>query len=370
MSKKAISYVAGLMMAVLSLVPPIDFKFPLTNNLGAWFWIVLIAGFFGIYTLFLKINIFVKLIAVYVFISCFFTHAPFISFTAYIPFIACVYFYILCTKIEDWSIVFKILQGVLLLNFLLVIMQSLGKECLLNFGLKAPTCFGVLGNPMQQGSLIILLSAFLISYNKLNIIPAIATVLMMFSPTGSLLALSAGIYAYIACVYKKIRLYSIVAIIVLLSYFIFKHNVLANFLYARGPVWEKTLYLSLVYPFQHRQFFTPFFGWGISTFHIIFPALAFGGFRAEGIWLSAHNCWLQILFELGILGFSIVCTYATYLFYKCRKDATVLAGLTMVSTDMAIHFPTRMLQSVLIIIGFLAFCQWRITHGPRQSICC
>lgn len=308
-----------------AVFPPIEIRLPMVSD-SAWVWLVLISGCLGLWTIFTKVNVFVKAISAYLFISCFFSSAPLISFTAYITMVPLIYFYILCTKIDDWRPITHALIIILVLNQLLLLMQWAGRDSLLNFGLNAISCSGTVGNPMQLKSLMIIATAALIAITR-----------------------------------PKKR-YVILAVIILLltSGYATKHNIIQHFLYARGPVWLETFKLYL----QH-----PIFGWGPGMFKTIFPALVRGTFDLEGVWRTTHNCWLQMLFEVGAVGFLLVSGYFICLFAKLKKiDLYLFFGLAVIALDMLVHFPTRQIQCVPIMIMFLAYCEREIKLWQAQSL--
>ena len=264
-----------------------------------------------------KINVFVKAISVYLFVSCF-SAPPLISFPSYISIVPRIYFYILCTKIDDWKPIVRALITILVLNQLLLLIQWVGRDSLLNFGLKAASCAGTVGNSMQLKSLMIIATAVLIAITK---------------PRKRYVALA-------------------VLIFLLTSGYATKHNIIQHFLYARGPVWLETFKLYL----QH-----PIFGWGPAMFKTVFPSLVRGGFEAEGVWSITHNCWLQLLFETGAIGFALVSGFFMYLFVKLKKiNLYLFFGLAIIALDMMVHFPTRQINCVPIMIVFLAFCERKI----------
>ena len=354
------AYIAGAIMAVFGLVPPIYFSFDAPSEYWPW-WIVM-AGFAGFYTLFLNISPFIKVIAVGGFINCFFSTAPFISFTAYISLVACCYFYILCKNIKDYVPVFKILQCLLFFVGFMFIMQFFGMDRLLNFGrsrtFDGNYCFGVVGQHMQSGSFSVILAAALLPFSWFNISFPIITSLITNS-AGTFLCSIVGFLSWIRC--RKIKISPVVFFGFFFTIFLLwincSNKFYQNFNYydGRSFVW----YHSLRMAWEH-----PFAGWGMSTYKVLFPAL--GGIKSIP-WKTAHNCWIQIIFEFGYIGFFVVLSYFGYLFislWKLTRRAShrvqaykCLAGLAMISVNMMFHFPSRMIQTVLIIIFFLAYCE-------------
>lgn len=298
-----------------------------------WTWLILLAGFAGLYTIFLNINIWVKIITIYLFSSCFFSSAIYFAFTAYISYIACLYYYILSLRFMDWKLVKKALLIILLLNGILLCMQILNCDTLLNFGLKDNKTSGVVGNFMNLKSLIIILIAFLISYLNITI--------KNIKAWGVLI----GTIIFIAIITYNID-----------------HKVFMYFPIIRGKVWLETIRLTAY------NGTTAFLGWGLGCFKITFNQIAkIGVAKYEGSWLTPHNCWLQILYETGFIGFTLVLLYAVDLFHRliANKLYSMVIGLSLICADMMVHFPDRRISTVFLIIAFLAFCEYKI----KESLC-
>ena len=92
-------FILALPIIFLALCPPVEvlhfspiWHYVLATHI--WIWFILIGGFFGFYTLFLDINKWLKAISLYLFVSCFFSSAPYLSFISYIIFVLCLYYYI------------------------------------------------------------------------------------------------------------------------------------------------------------------------------------------------------------------------------------------------------------------------------------
>lgn len=367
------AYIVGLIIVIFALIPPINFAVKAPSEYWPW-WIVM-AGFAGFYILFIKTNLIVKFMAIAVFVNCFFSAAPHISFTSYISVVACCYFFILCKSIKDYNPLFRILQCLLTFVAFMFIMQLFGKDRLLNFGRSmAPVdfCFGVVGQKMQSASFSVILAAALVPYNALYALFPFATSAICNS-AGAFLCASFGITAYFYKTWKK-RYFIIVAgvlITIFLLWMIISGKFVANTIPTGGrlAVWISTFKMTLQRPFS---------GWGISTYKGIFPAL--GGISGVP-WKTTHNCWLQLLFELGFPIAVIIYGYFSYLFISlvrltrralfCDNAFRCLAGLIMISVNMCFHFPTRSANMVLIIIFFLAYCQQFIDTGElkwRQTV--
>jgi O-antigen ligase len=101
-------------------------------------------------------------------------------------------------------------------------------------------------------------------------------------------------------------------------------------------------------------------GWGIGSYKFDFFPLS--GLHTRP-WTQAHNDFLQILFETGYIGLSVILIIIGTLFYKLRNNKVILIGLSLVCIDMMIHFPIRVLNIVLILICFLAYCETKIKEA-------
>ncbi len=229
------------------------------------------------------------------FVSCFLSRAPYISFTMFWSVIVCAYYYLLCTKIKDWSPVKKTIQAIFLFVILLVVMQLSGKDSLLNFGLTKPAIVGTIGNPMIFSSFMCILSPLLL-FNPLNWVALVIMALISHS-AGAILSICAGIATYTFVKFKRYRWGIIIlAILIPITYASYTGKFQKSVLVAgRGPVWIKTAQLSLQHPF----------GYGIGTYKILFPHLCGEAITKQQPgreWNNSHNDWLQILFEAGFPG--------------------------------------------------------------------
>lgn len=67
--------------------------------------------------------------------------------------------------------------------------------------------------------------------------------------------------------------------------------------------------------FEHR----PVLGWGLGTFPVVYPQ--FRSFYTNFFVNEAHNDYLQLLAEMGILGFSVMAWFLFILFRQVRRKA-------------------------------------------------
>jgi hypothetical protein len=309
----------------MALMPPIGMHIPFTEKV-AWVWLVLISGFLGICTLFFEINLYVKALTALCFVNTFFSKAPFISQWAYMQVVGCVYLYIACLHIEDWSKVFRALYIVLGINILLLLLQHIGKDNLLNFGFSRSSCRGVVGNVMQFRSYMIVLIALIIQS--------------------------------IPLVKKRVKEAFWIVAVILFAY-AYVHMALPKFLISRGPAWFETFRTSLAHPW---------IGWGLGTYKATFQSVSgilLTTARSEGAWLTAHNDWLQVMYEIGIPGFMLMVAYAWDLIKKCK--GALLLGALMVIYTLTVHFPMRTTQIVPLLILFIAYIERKHSYAGTKS---
>ncbi len=355
--KKLYPYIALLIAIPFSLIPPIDFK--VVAPMGdMWFLLILLSAFFGLYILFLNTNLIVKAIPIFAFINCFFSSAPYISFNAYVSVVACCYFYILCSRIENWQSIFRALRIVLFLNLLLMILQFIGKDTLLNFGLPQITAYGIIGQRMQMGSFSVVLSVMLL---PLGIIYIAFPFLVSFFCASIWTTLSAvlGLCTYL---YFKNKLFVFiflaVSLFMLLAFTNYQGKIKENIDSKTGriTVWKNTIKLS-----NQR----PWIGYGIGTYKVLYPSLS--GMNTIP-WKATHNFWLQLLFETGYPATVAVLAAMIWLFFLLWsiREIICLSGLVMLNVDWLVHFPDRMLQAVLIMILFFAFCKYKLTLNLKR----
>lgn len=369
--KNVKAYIAGTILIGLALIPPI--KFAARAPSEYWPWWIVIAGFLGFFTLFIKTNFIIRFIAVAGFFNCFFSKAPYVSFTCYILLVASCYFYILCQRIKDYSPIFKMLRCLMLFIAFLLVLQCTGDDRLLNiwrnFSLDGNYCFGVVGQRMQSASFSVILAAALMPSNSLNsFFPFVTS--MICNSAGAFLCAIAGM---VTCLSQHLKKKHIIifagCLLVVFSIWMVKSGKLHANTYehcGRLAVWKSALKMS----WEH-----PFIGHGIGTFKGLFPV--FGMDRAYSIpWDKAHNCWVQMIFELGYFITFVIHGYVLYLLINLarltrrvslrQKAFACIAGLIMIYINMHIHFPTRLAQTIFLIIFFLAYCQKFVDNPEVQ----
>lgn len=354
--KKPATHAALFILVLFALIPPIYIVIA-NPSFEEWPLMILAAGFLGFFTLWIRVHWAVKAIAIGSFFLCFFSSGPYIAFTSYVSIVFCCYLYILCTKIEDWRLVFKAFHTLLLLNLFLIGMQWLGADSLLNFGLGHDlTGFGIIGQHMQMGSFSVVLSAILLPLNPLCLM---FPFMVAFFCTSTWTILAAGTGVFILCFprYKRWAVFFAIAIAILFFMYGGSHHKFYENLNGhsgRWEVWKRSIELA-----NER----PLTGWGAGSYKVLFPAF---NLQAERYipYKNAHNAFIQLAFEMGypftlfimgLLGGLMIRLYRA-------REMYCLAGLVMILTDSLVHFPDRMLQTVGLIICFLAYCNYRLNQ--------
>ena len=365
--KNIAKYLVAFIIAVLCLIPPTRIHLQCTANTTPWMWGILGGGLLGFLFLFTKANAFIKLTIIFCFINSFLSSAPYMSLTLYLSVVAAGYFYLLCLQIEDWSAVYKVVQSLFFVSVLLVILQAFGKDTLLNYTQAPGVFFGYVNNPMMLASFITCLTPFLIIGNPLNVFP-IAIIAYMSGSSGMVLTLMMALVFFLFFKIKNKLWYGLVTLVLMTGMWFSVQNDPAIKCFSwggRGLIWKRAFELSNEKPWT---------GWGIGTFQVIFPTLSkdvAGGMSdkwvyewTEGDWIpwrKTHNCWLQLLFELGRIGFVGVLGLAGYyirMFVKSPKRPIIIlvgAGLVVFMVNMTIHFPTRMIQTLIVMLAYLAY---------------
>lgn len=372
MIKKITPYIALIPLTLLALTPPWMLKLDCEINGLTYLWTVFISGFLAFMFLYFKVNTWLKLLVLWLFVNCFISRAPYMSFAMYWSVIACVYYYVLCRQIEDFTPVKKVIQSVFFLMAFLIIMQRLGLDTLLNFNDKTPVILGTIGNYMILGSFICVLMPFVMRVSWLNWIP-MALIAFISGSTGAVLSVCAGLSVILWYRAKRLCIGLIIALLCIIGVFAYKTGDFnASTLKAgRFPVWKRTVELIAKCPQGH----------GIGTYKLIFPTMSqdlesskgarnveweYENTKGHGLaWRRAHNSWLQFPFEIGILGFLLFLGWIMSVVIKVikNKEHLKLAGLVILGTNLLVHFPDRFAPAVPIMIMFMAFCEKGVKNG-------
>lgn len=332
-----------LITTTLSLIPPINFIIKNPEN-PYWLWMIMVSGAAGIFTIFIKTNLCVRLIAIGGFINCFLSSIPYISFTSYVSLILCCYLYIMASRIKRWTMIFKALQAVVILDLLIFLMQAIHHDPLLNFGIKDVEHFGTLGQHMQMGSFGVIITAILINFSKINLF--IGLIFAIFCKS-SWSFVCVGIGFFVILLNRDIKSACCILVVIVSILFVWAiHEHKTDSISGRLPVWQKSIEIINKHPWK---------GYGIGTFKVLFTPLSR---MRYSVWKEAHNFIIQLAFEIGYpatgaILFGLGCLI--WVLFQ-RNQWGLLSGLSMIMTDALVHFPDRMMQTVPMIVIFLAYC--------------
>lgn len=350
------AYLAIPLIIFLACIPPIKFILAVPRN-DLWFVLILICAFFGIYTLWLNTDWKIKVVAIWSLILCFFSASFAISFSSYVSAVLCCYFYINCLKIKDWTVIFRVLQTLVLLNSLLMIMQYFGQDTLLNWSRgNAIECYGAIGHHMQMGAFSVIITALLLPFSLWNLLLPFVTAFFC-KTTWTFVSAAVGVFIILYFRNKNLgRIFLFCGVLIFMAIsWQDGSKVRANFAESgRLNVWEKTWHYTLQKPIT---------GWGPGEYSIVFPAID-DPLRHKP-YSTAHNFIMELLFEMGIPFTLFVVWWLGSLWLDLwrAKETLCLAGLSMMLCDGMVHFPDRMAQCVPIIICFLAYCRTRLSYS-------
>lgn len=219
-----------------------------------------------------------------------------------------------------------------------------------------PPHWGLLSNASMSGCLEVALVPLCLS-NPVMTLFAIVSVVFS-SRHQPLLALAfLGIFNLWRSRYKKF-VFVIPFIAVLLMYLL---NPNAAFLNSNGrfEVWEKSMHFW-------NQHANPFLGFGLGSFAVIGPAMT----EHKYIWL--HSDYLQILFEMGVIGLILVLGSSFYVLNISKGwlfDAFSMV-LLCAGANMPLRYPLFALYALFIIRSIFedkAPTFSKVEHTPFSS---
>jgi hypothetical protein len=362
-----ITWIMGTLVGLLAVAPPLPFEIPVLVNSDIWLYAVFAATFFGMIALFQKIPTGIKILLPYVLINCFFSQAPYVSFNAYIVVVvSCFCFLLFRTSDTDKLINFVI--AAFLVQVLVGIMQRFGMDTLMNINRRTPVFVGSVMQYMRFGSLLAVMTPILAIKNKWFVVPVLLAAALSRSSSFALGVL-AGSTVYMFLGYKKLRKWIIfTGIIGVIGFCIWdKASIEIALTDGRVPVWcdivKTWIYdtSTCVIPVSRNyidclvDWQTVFLGHGLGTFLPLFPIFK----HDPNPFPQAHNDFLQIYWELGLIGGTIFLGYITHLLRKLfrKKEYLYISGLVCIGVNMFFAFPMRMIQTALMLIMYLAFCE-------------
>lgn len=407
----ALSYALALCIGLLIIAPPIGYAIPVVVNSSQWVYMVVVSGFLGMMLGSRDLHWSIKVLAFYLFGSCFLSAVPYISFNAYVLIVVCLWFFLAFQK-ADYRIILNVIVAAFWLEVILTGFQLFGKDTLLNFHgvsfssgetdeivkqwdkvvakwdgpshwlmeeLRPEKVFlGTVMQHMRFASVLALMTPFLVMKSRWYILPVVVLCALSQSSAFAFSLAAAGIvYVLIHPRFENCKgtMFGLIVLLVLAFSLWDNGSVKTAFLEGRWPVWGiilKTWVLNTSMAVPPAPLTGPidwkcvFFGHGIDTFMPLFPIYK----HDPNPFAQAHNCWFQMLWEIGLVGTGLVVAYCARLIrqlYKLKRHG-LIAGLTLIGTNMVFVFPTRMTQTVLLMVAFVALCEVAIkSKGLRHA---
>lgn len=374
----------ALMLGLLAVAPPILYTIPIMVNSLFWCYLVSAAAFLAFWMCRQRdLHIALKVMTVYLLANCFLSEVPYLSFNAFIVYVPTIALFILMVKYGNERPVIAAAEAAFWVNLMFAFMSYTGNQTLINFGVKEPVFFGTILQHMRFASLLCILSPFLLMRSKLYILP-IAGAAVLCHSSGFALAILAGVLVYLALKRPPKWLISLSFATVLpflgAAVWLGRDSWLVAMREGRIPIWMVVIKswifdtkvaigppdwfgISQTGPFNPQALF---FGHGLETFRGLFHVYK----HDYGAWAEAHNCWIQLPWELGLVGVLILAAYLIHLVKRLleadRHD--LLAGLAIIGTNMIFHFPTRMTQTQWWIVAYLAICEMMLRRGTTRRI--
>jgi len=388
--KKILSHISGIFLALLIIHPIIDYRIPMMVNSWHWLYLVIASSLFGFYLLWQDLSKPLKILAVYLFVNAFFSQVPYLGFNAYIVIVFSFYFYLLTQKCEA-DIILRWIETAFWVQVALSIFQIAGMDKLLCFDrafeldemtlqirpisqdIPRYVMFGTVMQYMRYASLLAVMSPFLILKNKKYAFILIPLCLISESSTFALSLITYFSVSYFFKIKNKRNLLFIYAPLAVLAAGLYAAYDWGSFRGAIIPsnggrlitwlVILKTWVMDTAHavkigpwdisgPFNWQWFLM---GHGIDTFLPLFPIYK----HDLNPFPQAHNSWLQMAWETGLIGAGLIIAYCASLVRRLYrvKAFELIAGLSSFGVNMFFAFPDRMMQTCLLLVYYLAYCE-------------
>ena len=361
MLRKVLSYSLGFGVGLLAVAPPLNYAIPVVINSYWWLYGCVVAGLLGMFLISTDLPQSLKILFVYLFIGCFLSMAPYASFNALILTVAALYCFIGFTKC-DYNVITDVVMAAFFLQVLIVIFQLFGMDKLMNFDRRDAVFFGTVMQYMRFGSLLAIMTPLLVFKNKLFILPVLLMAAISQSSSFGL-AVIAGVAVYGMLTYGRERRFIFyMAVFAVGAFLVWDRGSLRTaFTCGRFQVWQDIVrtwvmdtshkfVLPLTGPVDWKSIFL---GRGMDTFLPLFPIFK----HDPNPFGQAHNCHLQLLWETGVIGYTILAAYFINLIRRVWSRPILVGGLVCMAVNMFFSFPTRETQTMLMMIAFLALCE-------------
>jgi len=388
MMRKINAVLIGVSAALLIIAPSIPYNIPLLMNSFAWCYMIVAGGMFGLLVTQLPFPRILKVLSVYLFVVSFFSQAPALSFNAYVLSTVCFFFY-LWMQYADLKIFLRFIAAAFWLEFILALLQLTGHDTMLSFGstivlkengdlarvMMAPRDSVFMGTVMQYmrfASVLAIMSPFLVLISRWYLVPiGILCLLSQSSSFAMSLLAGVGTYGLLRIRSRWRRIFVILGVITIAGAYI-----LYDWGSFRGAVipsnggrlvswfvilktWCMDTSASVVVAPMGLSgpinWHWVWFGHGADTFLPLFPVYK----HDMNPFPQAHCDFLQLLWECGLVGFSLTMWYVVGLVIRLYrvKEFKMLSGMVVIAVNCFFCFPSRMTQTALLIFLWLAVCE-------------
>lgn len=364
---KALSFFLAAITGLLVIAPAFNYELPVMVNSFLWTYLVAVSGFLGVLLLRQRLPSTLKALAIHLFALCFFSQVPYHSFNAYLLLILCFWLFLAFQK-ADYKLVLTAIEAAFWLEVLLTVFQLLGRDQLLNFNRPEKIFLGTVMQYMRFASVLAILSPLLLVKSKWYAIPLLILCGVSRS-SGFALSLFSGLGIYAWLMWPRRRKVILLSLgLALAAYMVYdfgswggavnpKHGgrliswawVLKTWVFDTSGAVAGSIG-SMHGPFRLDWFLL---GHGTDTFLELFPIYK----HDMNPFPNAHNDWLQLFWETGLIGGGLFIAYVVSLVGRCAKRPDLLAGLTIIGVNMFFAFPSRMTQTVLLMIAYVAYCE-------------
>lgn len=382
-----LSILLGLFLGILSLFPPIGYEMNLFIRPDLWLYLVLISAFISFNLILTCKDLLLKAFVIFVWVSCFYSESPFISFNAYLFFVFGLLIFS-TMKYCKADILIKFIETAFWVQLIIIFMQQTNSDVLMNFGTRYDFInngavlhitsdkehqmfLGTVRQQMRVSSLFAVMAPFLVYKNKWYIIP-ISILAFISMSAGFALSVIAGCFSYFFITSKHKKLISAISIFCAVIYFFIDFGSFESaWIDGRFRIWiviiktwlfNTKLELNSLGDFNIQAFLT---GHGLDTFRYLFPIYK----HDPNPFAEAHNCWLQLAWECGIIGVGLFVSYFINLLKRLyvAKEYILLSGLVCIGVNAMSAFPTRMIQTMFIVLTYFAICENKAASNISAS---
>lgn len=268
-----------------------------------------------------------------------------------------LFFQILANRLTDKNInlIYNGIAVIILIQFAMVVMQffHIYRFYMLKPGYDALRHTpGVMGEINSGGALFAAgLPVFL--RGKLKIcIPLVIIGIFLCQSLMPMVSVAFGAFVYTSIMFPRLRFYIFGSAIVATVAYALKHDNISFLMTGNGRLetWKNIWSLISDKPIK---------GCGIGHFRVVFPAIDIAVFRKGSTvaWFTAHNEFLQVICEQGIIGFGLMMGFICSTIERFMKKITgvglpALIGVIIILVNSTGHFVMHTTIGLIAITYF------------------